>query len=275
MPARHSEVRARRRVPALWSLITVTVLGAAGVYVGHVGAGGTRASNPAAASQGHRTCVPSAAEILVSCGGQSATVLRASPALDPGTAPQAAKRSSGQNGRAQAHTPTPPSQPPSALPSPPPSAPPSPEPSASAPPGAHAVSRVLALINKARARAGLPAYTISAGLDRSAAAHNALMADGCGLSHQCPGEPDLGTRESDAGVQWTTVGENIADGGPEPLTAAAVARMAVNLTQDMLNEKPPDDGHRQNILSSAFHHIGIAVQQDASGTVWMTQDFSN
>ncbi len=51
--------------------------------------------------------------------------------------------------------------------------------------------------------------------------------------------------------------------------------MAVDLTQDMLNEKPPDDGHRLNILSSAFRHIGIAVSVDGAGTVWMTQDFSN
>ena len=51
--------------------------------------------------------------------------------------------------------------------------------------------------------------------------------------------------------------------------------MAVGLTQDMLNEQPPDDGHRLNILSSSFAHIGIAVYRDSSGTVWMTQDFSN
>jgi uncharacterized protein YkwD len=43
----------------------------------------------------------------------------------------------------------------------------------------------------------------------------------------------------------------------------------------MLNEKPPDDGHRLNILSSAFGFIGIAVFRDGSGTVWMTQDFAN
>jgi uncharacterized protein YkwD len=47
------------------------------------------------------------------------------------------------------------------------------------------------------------------------------------------------------------------------------------LTQDMINEKPPDDGHRLNILSTSFHHIGIVVSRDSSGTVWMTQDFSN
>jgi uncharacterized protein YkwD len=134
---------------------------------------------------------------------------------------------------------------------------------------------VLAAINQARAQAGLPAYTLTDGLDQSAAAHNALMASGCGLSHQCPGEPSLGARETAAGVNWTSAGENIGEGGPVANSSTAIAQMAVTLTQDMINEKPPDDGHRLNILSSTFYHTGIAVYRDGSGTVWMTQDFSN
>jgi len=101
------------------------------------------------------------------------------------------------------------------------------------------------------------------------------MAGGCGLSHQCSGEASLGDRETAAGVHWTSCGENIGEGGPVSNTNAAIAQMAVGLTQDMLNEKPPDDGHRKNILSSSFQHVGIAVYRDSSGTVWMTQDFSN
>jgi uncharacterized protein YkwD len=101
------------------------------------------------------------------------------------------------------------------------------------------------------------------------------MADGCGLTHQCPGEPAIGARETAAGVHWTAAGENIGEGGPVPDTTAATAQLAVTLTQDMLNEQPPDDGHRLNILSSTFTHIGIAVYRDSSGTVWLTQDFSN
>jgi uncharacterized protein YkwD len=136
-------------------------------------------------------------------------------------------------------------------------------------------AQVLALINQARSAAGLPPLTIIAGLDASAARHNATMAGGCGLSHQCPGEPGLGARETAAGVTWTACGENIGVGGPVADSSAAIARMAVGLTQAMLNEKPPDDGHRRNILSSSFTHIGIAVYRDPSGTVWLTQDFSN
>jgi uncharacterized protein YkwD len=138
-----------------------------------------------------------------------------------------------------------------------------------------AAQQVLALINQARAQAGLPAYTVLAGLGTSAGRHNAVMAAGCGLSHQCPGEPALGARETAAGVRWTAAGENIGEGGPVAGTEAAITQLAVGLTQSMLAEKPPDDGHRLNILSSAFTHIGIAVYRDGSGTVWLTQDFAN
>ena len=136
-------------------------------------------------------------------------------------------------------------------------------------------AQVLALINQARATAGLPALTITTGLETTSSAHNLLMADGCGLSHQCPGEPAIGARETAAGIDWTAAGENIGEGGPVSDTTTAIASMAVGLTQSMLNEQPPNDGHRLNILSTSFTHIGIAVYRDSSGTVWLTQDFSN
>jgi uncharacterized protein YkwD len=138
-----------------------------------------------------------------------------------------------------------------------------------------AVQQVLKLINKARARAGLPGYALTGGLRRSSRRHNSLMANGCGLSHQCQGEPPLGARETAAGVPWTTAGENIGEGRPVADTAAAISQMALTLTRDMLGEKPPGDGHRLNLLNPAFHHIGIAIYRDSSGTVWLTQDFSN
>ena len=54
-------------------------------------------------------------------------------------------------------------------------------------------------------------------------------------------------------MHWTVAGENIGEGGPVADTPAAIAQMATALTQSMLNEKPPDDGHRLNILSSHLH----------------------
>jgi uncharacterized protein YkwD len=161
---------------------------------------------------------------------------------------------------------------------PPPKPTPKPSASASQPTGSAssaAAAQVLKVINRARAQQGLTALAISSGLNASSAAHTSVMAGDCGLSHQCPGEPPLGTRLTDAGVQWTSAGENIGEGGPVADSTAAIKQLAANLTQSMLNERPPDDGHRMNILSSSFHFIGITVFLDAKGTVWMTQDFSN
>ncbi|HEV2376908.1 MAG TPA: CAP domain-containing protein [Streptosporangiaceae bacterium] len=144
-----------------------------------------------------------------------------------------------------------------------------------APVDSQAIAAVFALINRARARARLPAYTTLPGLQVSSRRHNRRMADGCGLSHQCPGEPPLGTRLTNAGVSWTSAGENCGEGGPVTNTPAAIAQMATGLTRDMLNEKPPNDGHRLNLLSSSFTHVGIAVVRGSNGTVWLTQDFTN
>lgn len=138
-----------------------------------------------------------------------------------------------------------------------------------------AEDQVLAVINKARADQGLAPLVRTDGLNRSSSAHTKAMLSGCGLSHDCAGEPDLGGRESAAGVSWGAAGENIGQGGATPGSASGVCDTAVRLTNSMLAEKPPNDGHRANILSTSFHHIGISVLQDASGSVWLTQDFSD
>src|SRR5262249_50140638 len=168
-------------------------------------------------------------------------------------------------------TPSSPSSPaqPSPTPTPTQSSPPSQAPA----PQGDAAAQVLALINQARAQAGLPAYSLSSGLGTSSARHHAVMAAGCGLAHQGPGEPSLGQRETNAGVHWTAAGENIGEGGPVAGSASAIAQMATRITQSMLDEQPPNDGHRENILSRAFRFIGITVTRDSHGTVWMTQDF--
>jgi uncharacterized protein YkwD len=133
---------------------------------------------------------------------------------------------------------------------------------------------VLTLINEARVNAGLPPYILSTGLDSVAVGHDLKMADGCGLSHQCKAEPGLGRRETLAGVHWTQAGENIGEAGTVTSQAQVTAE-ALSLTRGMLNETPPNDGHRQNIMSRSLRYIGIAVTEDSTGTVWMTQDFAD
>ena len=274
-PARHRAPRHGPQPPLsgrarylLCGLLVLPLLAAAGFYL-------TRGSGPApasatgkatAGSQAPSPCDPSAAAPAGSCAGQPFHAAVASVPASLSPRPSAARAKHRQ-----------PRSSPTASASARPASPASATAAANSPAGTSAGSaaaQVLALINQARSAAGLPALTITAGLNASASKHNSTMAGGCGLSHQCPGEPDLGARETAAGVHWTAAGENIGEGGPVAGNTA-IARMAVSLTQSMLNEKPPDDGHRKNILSSSFTHIGIAVFRDSSGTVWLTQDFSN
>ena len=286
-PESSSPARSPRRF--LWGLLAVPLLIAAGWYVASAPggtpaprAGGTAAAGaaPAATRPGTVTGAQSAAPCASPGGtaGAPCTLGGARIATMPGGA-------AGAVGPATAH-PGAPGHPASpgagAAAAPSQAAATGPAAPASAAPGSAApdqqgtpADQVLALINRARSQAGLPALNFSAGLDQSASAHNLLMAGGCGLSHQCPGEPPIGTRETGAGVHWTSAGENIGEEGPVTGSTAAIAAAAVGLTQAMLNEQPPDDGHRLNILSTAFAHIGIEVYRSGSGTVWLTQDFSN
>jgi uncharacterized protein YkwD len=252
---RHAAVKYRKG-QLLWlaGVLTLPVVVVAGFYVGRGAGGQTAQTAPSAPAAGG--CATAATADSIPCAQPLVASSIASPTARPTPRPRPRV----------ARTPT-------AAPAPPSAAAPGPARSRTQP-GAPA-EQVLAVINQARGAAGLPAYTISSGLNLSATRHNTAMASGCGLSHQCPGEASLGARETAAGVTWTSAGENIGEGGPVSSASTSIGQMAVTLTQDMLAEKPPDDGHRLNILSSAFHHIGIAVYRDNSGTVWMTQDFSN
>ena len=147
-------------------------------------------------------------------------------------------------------------------------------PTASAPAGDAIITAVLEHINTARTASGLTPYVLNSQLSQASQAHNALMAGGCGLSHQCPGEAGLGDRFTAAGVSWTSAGENIGQGNAADDQTQIIAA-ANGLTDLMLAEQAPNDGHRKNLLNPGFHQIGLAVTRDDTGKVWFTQDFVN
>lgn len=128
---------------------------------------------------------------------------------------------------------------------------------------------VFHLVNNERAANGLPALKWNNTLANcSAYNHSALMAADNTMSHQLPGEAYFADRITACGYKWSTVGENI--GWTTNMTAAG----AKSIETSMYNEVPPNDGHRLNILSTAFTQVGVAVVLDNTNhKLWLTEDF--
>ena len=128
---------------------------------------------------------------------------------------------------------------------------------------------VFGLINHDRAAKGFSPYAWSNALAGGAHLHNLRMVAYGQLSHQTPGEPDLGTRVTNDGIHWSTMGENVGMASyPDPQQGV----LAIH--QGMMAERPPNDGHRQNILSTSYNLVGIDVLIDSKNQVWLTEDFA-
>jgi uncharacterized protein YkwD len=127
---------------------------------------------------------------------------------------------------------------------------------------------VLDELNAERARRGLAALKLNSKLTSAAHAHNLAMAKANKLSHQLSGEAALGSRVSATGYRWSAVGENVAYNSDRSQSGVLAVQKA------MYNEKPPDDGHRKNILSKTYVDVGVDVISDSvHDKVWLVTDF--
>jgi uncharacterized protein YkwD len=124
------------------------------------------------------------------------------------------------------------------------------------PPPAPSISdegRALQLVNGERSKRGLAPLQLSAGARSVARAWSSHMA-ASGLAHN----PDLAGDLRRAGVTgWSSYGENV--GYSTSVDGVHALFMG-------------SGGHRQNILSTSFTHVGIGVVR-AGGKVWVTMDF--
>ncbi|OLZ65354.1 RNA polymerase [Streptomyces sp. IMTB 2501] len=118
--------------------------------------------------------------------------------------------------------------------------------------------QVVALVNKERSAAGCSSLTENPQLQKAAQGHSDDMAARHFFDHTNPDGADPGQRITAAGYQWSTYGENIAQGQQ---TAAAVMQSWMN-----------SPGHRANILNCSFRDIGVGVHKGEGGP-WWTQDF--
>ncbi len=114
-------------------------------------------------------------------------------------------------------------------------------------------ARIVTLVNTERAKAGLRPLAVSSCADRFAEDWSARMATTGSFAHR----PDLGVLLSSCSA--SAVGENIVYGN---VSADEMMRMWMN-----------SPGHRANILTARFTHIGVGAARTASGRVYGTQNF--
>ena len=117
---------------------------------------------------------------------------------------------------------------------------------------------VLDLVNDERTSRGISALVASAGCADAAYAHAYDMEVRNFFDHVNPSGEGPPTRIARAGVSFSGWGENIAAGQPTPADVVAAWMGST--------------GHRQNILNSSFHRLGIGVRLSAGGPIWV-QDF--
>ena len=119
--------------------------------------------------------------------------------------------------------------------------------------------QVFELVNKERVNRGLAPYKYSAELSRVARFKSQDMIDKGYFSHQSPTYGSPFKMMEKFGLKFSAGGENIAYG----------QRTASEVMNSWMNSA----GHKANILSQSFSHIGIGVAKAANGTLYWTQMF--
>lgn len=123
-----------------------------------------------------------------------------------------------------------------------------------------AESQMLDLVNKERAKVGVPALVVDQKIVAVARAYSRDMFERRYFSHYSPEGEDAGDRMQKANVPYKVVGENLAY-APDVLAA-----------HDGLMESP---GHKRNILDPQFHRIGIGIIATDNFGIMVTQNFAN
>ena len=119
-----------------------------------------------------------------------------------------------------------------------------------------AVQQVIDLTNAERRKNGLPALTADAKLNSVAQAKSSDMQQNNYFSHASPTYGSPFDMMRDQGVSYKSAGENIAKGQRTP--------------QEVVQAWMNSEGHRRNILSNDYTHIGVGY--DPNGHHW-TQMF--
>ncbi|WP_064091316.1 CAP domain-containing protein [Rossellomorea aquimaris] len=116
--------------------------------------------------------------------------------------------------------------------------------------------QVVELTNQERAKQGLPALKVDTELSKVAKEKSRDMQANNYFSHDSPTYGSPFDMMKQFGIQYSSAGENIAMGQPTP--------------EEVVNAWMNSEGHRKNILSSNYTHIGVGYVEN--GHYW-TQQF--
>lgn len=117
---------------------------------------------------------------------------------------------------------------------------------------------VLTAVNQERENRGLSSLTWHNGAAQTAYDHSVDMKERDFFGHVNPDGQNVGDRLNADGIGWSYAGENIA-----------IGRMSV---EDVMDAWMNSDGHRANILSENYTHLGVGVHNTSENT-WWTQNF--
>jgi len=112
--------------------------------------------------------------------------------------------------------------------------------------------KVVELTNQERAKQGLPALKVDTELSKVAREKSRDMQANNYFSHDSPTYGSPFDMMKQFGIQYSSAGENIAMGQPTP--------------EEVVQAWMDSDGHRKNILSSNYTHIGVGYAEN--GNYW-------
>ena len=127
-------------------------------------------------------------------------------------------------------------------------------------PDPSAEGQIFAMTNLARTQAGLPPLTLDSNLSVVARIHSVEMFQLAYFSHDSPIYGSPSERLQRAGISFRLSGENIAYAPTIPMAFSGLMKSAE---------------HRDNILATGFHRIGIGVAQAGIWGYMITEDFAD
>lgn len=134
-------------------------------------------------------------------------------------------------------------------------------------------AQLIELLDEHRAAQGLGPLGIDRRAQAAAQAHALDMARSGVLRHVDPDGRTPFDRYHAQGGLARYYAENVAWYGLADQSRAALASAISKLDAQMMAERPPDDGHRANIVSPLYDSVGIGIAVGPNG-IYLSEDFS-